>query len=519
MSQPSQPAAAALKHAGWGAQHPEPCTLVIFGASGDLTHRKLLPTLAHLDSQHPLPPATAIVGFARRPNTDEQFRKDALESVDKFSPTDEAPLDEQAKQRFAARLYYHQADFTDPAGYKALAERLEQLDHERGGKGNRIFYLATPPSSYTTIIAQLGAAGLNRQQREGARGWSRVIIEKPFGRDLASAQGLNEEIGEIFREEQMYRIDHYLGKETVQNLLAFRFGNGIFEPLWNQKYVDHVQILVAESLGVGTRGAYYEEAGAIRDMVQNHMMQLLCLVGMEPPAAFDANSVRDEKVKLLRSIRPMNNQEVAARTVRAQYRAGRVDGTDIPDYRKEQNVAPDSMTETYVALKLFIENWRWAGVPFYLRTGKALPKRSTEIVIFFKQAPYLLFAGEGEERAPNVLTVRVQPDEGIALQIGAKIPGPQMQLAPVNMDFAYSQAFGAGTPEAYERLIVDCMLGDSTLFIRRDEVESAWKLVDSVVNGWNGSGRRSLPTYEAGTWGPREADDLIQRDGRQWWNP
>ncbi len=283
--------------------------------------------------------------------------------------------------------------------------------------------------------------------------------------------------------------------------------------------MDHVQILVAESLGVGTRGAYYEEAGAIRDMVQNHMMQLLCLVGMEPPAAFDANSVRDEKVKLLRSIRPMNNQEVAARTVRAQYRAGRVDGTDIPDYRKEQNVAPDSMTETYVALKLFIENWRWAGVPFYLRTGKALPKRSTEIVIFFKQAPYLLFAGEGEERAPNVLTVRVQPDEGIALQIGAKIPGPQMQLAPVNMDFAYSQAFGAGTPEAYERLIVDCMLGDSTLFIRRDEVESAWKLVDSVVNGWNGSGRRSLPTYEAGTWGPREADDLIQRDGRQWWNP
>jgi glucose-6-phosphate 1-dehydrogenase len=517
MSQPSQAPASALKHAGWGARQPEPCTLVIFGASGDLTHRKLLPTLAHLEQHHPLPKASAIVGLARRPSDDEQFRKDALASVEQFA--NEEPLNEQAKQAFASRLYYHRADFTDLAGYQALAKRLEEIDKERGGKGNRVFYLATPPSDYTKIIALLGQAGLNREERDGARGWSRVIIEKPFGRDLASAQALNEEIGQIFREDQIYRIDHYLGKETVQNLMAFRFGNGIFEPLWNQKYIDHVQILVAEELGVGSRAGYYEEAGTIRDMVQNHMMQLLSLTAMEPPVAFDANDVRDEKVKLLRSIRPLNSQEVAARTVRAQYRAGRVGDQEVPGYRQEQGVSPDSTTDTYVAVKLFIENWRWAGVPFYLRTGKRLPKRSTEVTIHFKQAPYLLFAGEGEERSPNVLTVRVQPDEGIALQIGAKIPGPEMMLGPVNMDFAYSTMFGAGTPEAYERLLVDCMLGDSTLFIRRDEVEAAWTLVDSIITGWNSSGRRSLPTYEAGTWGPREGDDLIQRDGRQWWNP
>jgi glucose-6-phosphate 1-dehydrogenase len=490
---------------------------VIFGASGDLTHRKLLPTLAHLDHKHPLPPATAIVGLARRPMDDESFRQDALKALDTF--VDEGPLDDQARQSFAWRLYYHRADFTDPAGYTSLAQRLEEIDHERGGTGNRVFYLATPPSDYTRIIAQLGAAGLNREARDGARGWSKVVIEKPFGRDLASAQALNAEIGEIFRESQIYRIDHYLGKETVQNLLAFRFGNGIFEPLWNQKYIDHVQILVAESLGVGSRGGYYEEAGAIRDMVQNHMMQLLCLTGMEPPVAFDAESVRDEKVKLLRSIRPLTTHEVRERAVRAQYSAGQVDGTQIPDYRQEPNVAADSLTETYVALKLFIENWRWAGVPFYLRTGKALPKRSTEITIHFKQAPYLLFAGEGEERSPNVLTVRVQPDEGIALQFGAKEPGPRMTLAPVNMDFSYKYSFGAETPEAYERLIVDCMLGDSTLFIRRDEVEGAWKVVDSIVAGWQESRRHSLPTYKAGAWGPDEADELIRRDGRQWWNP
>ena len=517
MSQTSSAPTGALRRAGWGARQPEPCTLVIFGASGDLTHRKLLPTLAHLDHEHPLPQATAIVGLARRPMNDEQFRQDALAAVDKFSG--EEPLDEQGKQSFASRLYYHQADFDQPAGYKTLAERLDQIDKERGGKGNRMFYLATPPSDYTKIIGLMGGAGLNHEERDGARGWSRVIIEKPFGRDLASAQALNEEIGQIFREDQIYRIDHYLGKETVQNLMAFRFGNGIFEPIWNQRFIDHVQILVAEELGVGSRAGYYEEAGTIRDMIQNHMMQLLCLVGMEPPAEFDANSLRDEKVKLLKSIRPLSSQEVAARTVRAQYRAGRVGDQEVPGYRQEAGVAPDSTTDTYVAVKLLVENWRWAGVPFYLRTGKRLPKRSTEITIHFKQAPYLLFAGEGEERSPNVLTVRVQPDEGIGLQIGAKVPGPEMLLAPVNMDFAYSTAFGAGTPEAYERLLVDCMLGDSTLFIRRDEVEAAWTLVDSIINGWNSSGRRSLPTYEAGTWGPREADDLIGRDGRQWWNP
>ncbi len=517
MSQPARMAATALRHAGWGARQPEPCILVIFGASGDLTHRKLLPTLAQLEQHHPLPAATAIVGLARRPMNDESFRNDALAAIERFSNGE--PLDEQTRRAFVQRLYYHQGDFNDPATYTRLAERLEQIARERGGTGNRVFYLATPPSEYTRIIAQLGAAGLNRQEREGARGWSRVIIEKPFGRDLASAQALDAEISEIFREEQIYRIDHYLGKETVQNLLAFRFGNGLFEPLWNQRFVDHVQILVAESIGVGSRAGYYEEAGAIRDIVQNHMMQLLCLVGMEPPVAFDADAVRDEKVKLLKSIRPMSSQEVAARTVRAQYRAGRVDGQEVPGYLQEPGVAPNSTTETYVALKLFVENWRWAGVPFYLRTGKRLARRSTEITIHFKQAPYLLFAGEGEELTPNVLTVRIQPDEGIALQIGAKVPGPQMLLAPVSMDFSYSNSFGAGTPEAYERLLVDCMLGDSTLFIRCDEVETSWALVDSIINGWYGSGRRSLPTYEAGTWGPREADDLIQRDGRQWWNP
>lgn len=517
LSQLVHPHSTTLTAPGGSPPCPDPCTLVIFGATGDLTQRKLLPTLAQLDHAQHLPNATVIVGVGRHPLTDAQFRAEAMQSVDRFSG--EHRLDHQTRQVFARRLCYHQADFRAWAGYQSLAERLAQLDREHSGTGNRLFYLATPPSHFATILALLGRAGLQRQPREGARGWSRVIIEKPFGRDLASAQALNTEIGEIFHEDQIYRIDHYLGKETVQNLLAFRFGNGLFEPLWNQRFIDHVQILVAERLSVGTRAGYYEEAGALRDMVQNHMLQLLCLIGMEPPAAFDAHAVRDEKVKLLRSIRPLNSQEVAVRTVRAQYRAGQSAGHAVPGYRQEPNVAPDSTTETYVAAKLLIENWRWAGVPFYLRTGKCLPTRATEITIHFKPAPHLLFGGEHEERIPNVLTMRVQPDEGIALHLGAKRPGPRMHLAPVTLDFAYSRAFGASPPDAYERLILDGMLGDATLFLRRDEVESAWALVDSITNGWFGSGRRMLPTYEAGTWGPREADELIQRDERAWWNP
>jgi glucose-6-phosphate 1-dehydrogenase len=500
------------------ARTVEPCIMVIFGATGDLTHRKLLPALYNLRLEVPLPPQFTVVGVARRPFTNEQFREQALESVNTFSRR--RPVNPAVWDPFAKGLYYHQTQFDDPEGYQRLAELLQQLDRERGTCGNHLFYLATPPSFYSTIADNLSAAGLAHTQDGAAmaEGWSRIIVEKPFGHDLPSALALNHELNKAFSEQQIYRIDHYLGKETVQNIMVLRFGNGIFEPIWNRRYVDNVQITVAENIGVEGRGDYYEEAGALRDMMQNHMMQLLTLVAMEPPINFGADAVRDEKVKVLKAIPPLLDTEIAADTVRGQYGPGMLGGEPVRGYREEARVAPDSRTETYVALKLMVENWRWAGVPFYLRTGKRLTKRITEVAIQFKRPPYLLFRGTGaDQMQPNVLSLRIQPNEGIALLFSAKVPGQEMQIRSVNMDFLYGSSFGVEPPEAYERLLLDAMLGDSTLFTRIDETELAWQLVDSVERGWSRQRQAAaMPQYEPGTWGPKEADALIERDGRTW---
>ncbi|HEU5227117.1 MAG TPA: glucose-6-phosphate dehydrogenase [Ktedonobacteraceae bacterium] len=510
------------QHTIWqDGHHPDPCCIVIFGATGDLTQRKLLPTLAHLIHDHPLPESFCIVAFARRPLSDEQWREMALKSINQYMPEDDR-LDSEAQQAFAQRLFYCQSDFSDRAGYGRLAELLDKLDHERGTGGNRLFYLATPPDLDAEIVRHLGASGLSHpaHSENGNETWTRIVFEKPFGHDLASAQKLNREVGRVFRENQTFRIDHYMGKETVQNIMAFRFANGIFEPLWNQKYIDHVQILVAESIGIGSRAEFYESAGAIRDIVQNHIMQVLCLTAMEPPAAFDAEAIRDEKVKVLRAIPLLTPDEVADRVVRGQYTAGVVDGEQVVGYKEEQGVKPDSTTETYVALKLFIENWRWEDVPFYIRTGKHLPTRSTEVTIQFKRVPHLLYKpSETKGLVPNRLTMHIQPDEGITLKLGAKIPGAARQLSSVDMGFSYKTAFGIQSPDAYERLIADCMLGDSTLFIRRDEIEASWRIIDSITSAWQHMPPDTVYPYAAGTWGPAEADALIEDDGRSWDNP
>ncbi len=495
---------------------PEPCVMVIFGATGDLTHRKLLPALYNLALEHPLPAGFSVIGFARRPYNDDVFRKQALDSINQFSR--QKPVNPQVWESFESGIYYLQSDFNDPQGYVKLAEKLNELDKTRGTGGNRIFYLSTPPSQYPEIIQQLGAVGLNRNRKGG---WTRIIIEKPFGHDLASAKELNRQVARVFREEQVYRIDHYLGKETVQNILVFRFANGIFEPIWNRRYVDHVQITVAENIGLEGRATYYEESGAIRDMVQNHVLQLLTLVAMEPPVAFDANEVRNEKVKVLHALQPLIGPEVLTNTIRAQYGPGWTHGEKVKGYREEPGVAPTSITETYVSMKVSIDSWRWAGVPFYLRTGKHLPKRVTEIAIQFKQPPLMLFKKSDAhgQVEPNILTLRIQPDEGISLKFGAKVPGSEMQIRSVNMDFFYGSSFVREQPEAYERLLLDCMLGDSTLFTRHDEVETAWNFVQGVLDVWHTEAPENLPTYEPGAWGPQGADEFIWRDGRRWRKP
>ncbi|HLX57365.1 MAG TPA: glucose-6-phosphate dehydrogenase [Ktedonobacteraceae bacterium] len=494
---------------------PEPCVMVIFGATGDLTHRKLLPALYNLALEHPLPAGFSVVAFARRSYTDEQFRQQALDSINEYSR--QKPVNPQVWENFAAGIHYLQADFNDPKGYEKLNNLLNLLDQERGTGGNRIYYLSTPPSQYPEIIQRLGAAGLNRSRK----GWTRIIVEKPFGHDLTSAKELNRQVGKVFKEDQVYRIDHYLGKETVQNILVFRLANGIFEPVWNRRYVDHVQITVAENIGLEGRSGYYEESGAIRDMVQNHVLQLLSLVAMEPPITFDANAVRDEKVKVLHALQPLTGQDVVTNMIRAQYGPGWVSGQQVVAYRQEPGVSPSSMTETYLAMKVFIDSWRWAGVPFYLRTGKHLPKRVTEIAIQFKQAPLMLFKrseayGQVE---PNVLTLRIQPDEGISLKFGAKVPGTEMQIRSVNMDFFYGSSGFREQPEAYERLLLDCMLGDSTLFTRRDEVEAAWTFIQGILDEWRHEPAETIQTYESGSWGPQAADEFIWRDGRRWRRP
>ena len=494
---------------------PEPCIMVIFGATGDLTHRKLLPALYDLALEHPLPAGFSVVGFARRPYSDDQFREQALESINQYCR--QKPVNPQIWESFASGIYYLQSDFHDVKGYEKLATLLNTIDQQRGTSGNRIFYLSTPPSQYPEIIHNLGVVGLNKNRK----GWTRIIIEKPFGHDLASARELNRQVAKVFKEEQVYRIDHYLGKETVQNILVFRLANGIFEPVWNRRYVDHVQIIVAENIGLEGRGAYYEEAGAIRDMVQNHAMQLLSLVAMEPPITFEADAVRDEKVKVLHALQPLIGQDVAKNMIRAQYGPGWVSGHQVVGYREEPGVSPRSTRETYVAMKVFIDSWRWAGVPFYLRTGKHLPKRVTEIAIQFKQAPLMIFKrseayGQVE---PNVLTLRIQPDEGISLKFGAKVPGTEMQIRSVNMDFFYGSSFVREQPEAYERLLLDCMLGDSTLFTRIDEVEAAWTFIQGILDEWQDQPPETVLTYDSGSWGPQAADEFIWRDGRRWRRP
>jgi glucose-6-phosphate 1-dehydrogenase len=512
---------------------PDGCAVVIFGASGDLTKRKLVPALYALTNDGLLPDRFVVVGFARRQKSHEEFRDEMRGAVDEFSRL--RPSKAEIWDRLAQRLYYVQASFDDPAGYERLRAFLGDADRQHGTAGNRVYYLATPPTAYAGIVARLGAAGLVSDAWDGPRdggatgkdqGWSRIIIEKPFGRDLSTAQALNADIHKVFRERQVYRIDHYLGKETVQNILTFRFGNSIFEPLWNRRYVDHVQLLVAEDLGVEGRGEYYDTAGAVRDMVQNHMLQLLSLVAMEPPATFEPDAVRDEKVKVLRAIRPVDLSRAGDATIRAQYVSGSQGGKKIPTYADESGVADGTATETYAALRLEIDNWRWAGVPFYLRTGKALPKRVTEVTIQYRRPPLRLFQpaahGSHDDRdtiEPNRLSLRIQPDEGISLRVGLKPPGPRISLVPARLGFAYRDTFTVQPAEAYERLLLDCMLGDSTLFIRRDEVETAWALLTPVLDAWAAAGRNGLAYYPAGGWGPKEADRFIEADGREWVDP
>ena len=491
------------------ARSAKPCVLVIFGATGDLTKRKLVPSLMGLSKDGVLPSTFAVVGFARRPWTDASFRDVLAEGVEQFGRPDTTAHFDEHKDAFV----YHQSDFSDADGYLRLKERLDEIDRARGTAGNRIFYLATPPSAYSSILQNLSSSGLSTE-RDGS--FARVIVEKPFGRDLETAAALNRQVNAAFEERQVFRIDHYLGKETVQNILALRFANGIFEPLWNEKFVDHVQITVAESIGVGTRGGYFEESGVIRDMIQNHLMQILTLVAMEPPAAMTADAVRDEKVKVLKAIRTFAPDEVARATVRAQYTGGSFRGEDVNGYKDEGGVAADSATETYAAVRLRIDNWRWARTPFFLRSAKRMPRRVTEVAIHFKDPPHALF-GEDKSPTPNILLLRIQPDEGVAMRFGAKVPGPDVRIRDVRMDFRYGTAFGGETADAYERLLLDSMLGDGTLFARADEVEEAWRIVDSIVDGWKQS-TAPPDEYVAGTWGPKSADDLLGRK-RAWRRP
>jgi glucose-6-phosphate 1-dehydrogenase len=492
---------------------PEPCTVVIFGASGDLTKRKLMPALYSLSRDRLLPPNIAVVGVARRDIGDQEFRKQMREGCDKYARR--RPVDAQLWQSFVEGIFYVNGEFHDPEAYRRLKAKLDEIDRARGIPGNRVFYLSTPPTSFPPILEQLGAAGLIN--REGERPFTRIIVEKPFGTDLDSARKLNHEVQNVANENQIYRIDHYLGKETVQNLLVFRFANGIFEPIWNQKYVDHVQVTGAESLGIEGRGGYFEQAGILRDMVQNHLFQIVNLVAMEPPVAWTADEIRDEKLKVLKALRPIPDGHFDEYVVRGQYMAGSISGKSLRGYKEEPGVAPTSITETYVGLRFFIDNWRWAGVPFYLRSAKAMPKKVTEVALHFKAAPLSLFAGQRVE--PNVLAIRIQPDEGISLKFGSKVPGPSNEIHPVTMEFRYGTSFGAEPPEAYERLILDCMLGDATLFTRGDEVEASWRWVSRIHQAWAAQAAKQIPTYEAGTWGPKEADALLERDGRAWRRP
>ncbi len=493
-----------------GVPH-DPCVLVIFGGSGDLTKRKLIPALYNLAKDKLLPDEFAIVAVARSEGNDADFRNKLRAEIREYATSS---VEDHLWEWFDSRLHYVAGAFDDQAMYGRLREKLAELDAAGGTKGNYLYYLAVSPDYFGPIVEHLGTAGLTHQELGS---WRRVIVEKPFGRDLDSARTLNAQLRKTLDETQIYRIDHYLGKETVQNILVFRFGNGIFEPVWNRRYVDHVQITVAETLGVEGRGGYFERAGTLRDMVPNHVFQLISLTAMEPPISFAADAVRDEQAKILRAIQPMTPEEVLNRTVRGQYGEGIVGDERVLGYRAEKNVAADSSVETFAAMKLSIDNWRWADVPFYLRVGKHMPKRVTEIAIHFKRAPFILFRQTAVERlSPNLLLIRIQPDEGISLRFGAKIPGAVLQLGTVNMDFRYSDYFGSTPATGYERLLYDAMNGDATLFQRADMVESSWSVVTPVLDVWEALRPRTFPNYAAGTWGPKDADQLMERDGRAW---
>jgi glucose-6-phosphate 1-dehydrogenase len=492
----------------------EPCSIVIFGASGDLTARKLVPALYHLFKDRQMPPAFRVIGFARREKTDDSWRQELRTALNQYSRTQ--PVDDAVWREFARNLCYCQGDLTDLAAYRRLEQLLTSFG-ESPLRENLLFYLATQPSQFGEVVENLHRADL--LQKNGS-GWQRIVIEKPFGHDLASAHALNRELTRFAHEQQVFRIDHYLGKETVQNILMFRFSNSIFERLWNRDSVDHVEITVSEQVGVGQRGGYYEEVGALRDMVQNHLLQVLALVTMEPPVSLEAEAIRDEKVKLLKSIHPLQPAEVAKHVVRGQYFAGLVNGEARPGYRQEPKVKSDSNVETYVAVNLFIDNWRWSGVPFYLRTGKCLPQSASEVRIQFRRTPHVLFAAQcGERLDQNAIALRLQPNEGIYLRFNGKVPGTSLAVRPVRMHFSYDAEFGAYTPEAYERLLLEAMVGDATLFIRHDEVETAWQIVDSIRLGWNGRPLSNREFYAAGTWGPVAADDLLAQNGHAWHEP
>jgi glucose-6-phosphate 1-dehydrogenase len=491
-----------------------PCAMALFGAGGDLTKRKLIPAIYNLAKGKLLPEQFAIVGVSIEPFSTEEFRTQMTEDIKQYS---EESVDMSSWDWFVKRLYYICGDFKDPELYVKLRDALAQADKEQGTQGNYLFYLATSPVFFPIVVEQLGAAALTKQE-DGK--WRRVVIEKPFGHDLPSAVALNHAVGQVVEEKQIYRIDHYLGKETVQNILAFRFANGIFEPVWNRRYVDHVQVTVAEELGVELRGGYYDTAGALRDMVPNHIFQLITLTAMEPPIDFDADAVHDEQTKILRAIQPLSPERVLDQAVRGQYGDGLMDGKRVPAYRNEPQVAHDSHTPTFVAIALHIDNWRWADVPFYLRTGKRMAGRSTQIVIRFRRPPFVLFRKTSVEKiTPNELVINIQPNEGISLSFEAKVPGPVVRLGAVNMDFQYSDYFGTRPSTGYETLIYDCMMGDPTLFQRADMVEAAWGVVQPILDVWSALPPRDFPNYAAGTWGPAQADELLRRDHREWRDP
>jgi glucose-6-phosphate 1-dehydrogenase len=495
-----------------------PCSAVIFGANGDLTKRKLIPALYRLACERRLPAGFSVIGNSRTPMSDEAFREKMLEATKEF--LENSDFEPDIWRDFAAGLYYEAGDLKDPGLYQRIATRLATVETERHTGGNALFYLSTQPDYYTTAVQGLGSAGLNRETNGS---WRRVVIEKPFGTDLASARELNDRVHKVFEEDQIYRIDHYLGKETVQNILAFRFGNGIFEPLWTHHHIDHVQITGAESIGVEDRAAYYEKVGALRDMIQNHLLQVLATVAMEPPSTFEPAAVRDERAKLLRSIRVFKPSEAAENAVLGQYGPSGVGGQSTRGFRQEPKVSPDAQTDTYAAVTFFVDNWRWAGVPFYVRTGKRLAKRVTDVAIQFHAAPHRIFGnnlgGDADPRTqPTLLVLRIQPEEGISLRFLSKQPGSGMKLRPVSMDFKYNSSFGTRTPTAYETLLVDALTGDATLYTRQDMVEASWKVVEPILNSWSGT-TFDLPNYAAGTWGPSAADEMLARRGHVWRMP